>query len=300
MRKQLIGKTNVCLGMQDCLSGMSEMEAQSVDVVVTSPPYNLGIEYGTYEDRQTKDSYLDWVEQWGEQVRRVLSDNGSFFLNVGGSPSNPLLPHEILIRLSKYFVLQNSIHWIKSITIQNPEGVEISAGHFKPINSKRYLNDCHEYVFHFSKTGATPIDRLSVGVEYADKSNIRRWAHSEGKDKRCRGNNWYMPYKTIQSRDRERPHPATFPVELPVMCLKLHGLHAAQTVMDPFVGIGSSAIAAVRCGVTKFVGFDLDAEYINTAWSRLFDDTLGLNMPTTNDRQVGSPPALDDHLFQVP
>jgi len=65
----------------------------------------------------------------------------------------------------------------------------VSVGHFKPINSKRFLNDCHEFVFHFTKSGKAPVDRLAVGVPYADKSNISRWFHTEGKDKRCSGNN---------------------------------------------------------------------------------------------------------------
>ena len=199
----------------------------------------------------------------------MLADEGSFFLNVGGSPSSPLLPHEILLKLSALFHLQNTFHWIKSITVRTTEGKEISAGHFKPINSRRFVNDCHEYIFHLTKTGSTGIDRLGVGVEYADKSNIRRWSHTGGADKRCRGNNWYIPYDTIQNRLKERPHPATFPVELPAMCIRLHGWRPDLVVMDPFLGIGSSAVAAKQCGVGRFIGFEMDADYLATAKERV-------------------------------
>ena len=61
-----------------------------------------------------------------------------------------MLPHEIVLRLRDLFRLQNTIHWIKAITIEDDDGVAISRGHFKPISSPRYLNDCHEYVFHLT------------------------------------------------------------------------------------------------------------------------------------------------------
>ena len=69
----------------DCVQGMSRLPADSVDVVVTSPPYNLGIKYGKYDDHQVRDEYLKWSLEWAGQVQRVLKDKGSFFLNVGGS-----------------------------------------------------------------------------------------------------------------------------------------------------------------------------------------------------------------------
>ena len=96
---------------------MSRLADESVDLVVTSPPYNLGISYGKYSDRQDRRSYLGWCGEWAEQIRRVLKSNGSFFLNIGAAPSNPMLPHEIVMALREFFVLQNTIHWIKSIAI---------------------------------------------------------------------------------------------------------------------------------------------------------------------------------------
>ncbi len=134
-----------------------------------------------------------------------------------------MLPHEIVFQFRDLFVLQNTIHWIKSIAIDDR-----TFGHFKPISSKRFLNDCHEYIFHFTKTGRVEIDRLALGVPYQDKSNIARWSHTRGRDKRCRGNTWFIPYETIQSREKERPHPATFPVQLAEWCIKLHGVSRVE------------------------------------------------------------------------
>ena len=256
--------TRFGLYLEDCLKGMSRLPAADVDLVVTSPPYNLGIRYRKYSDRQDRQSYLSWCRTWAAQIRRVLKPTGSFFLNIGAAPSNPMLPHEIVFQLRDLFVLQNTIHWIKSIAID-----ERTFGHFKPISSKRFLNDCHEYIFHFTIDGKIDIDRIALGVPYQDKSNVSRWSHTRGCDKRCRGNTWFIPYQTIQSREKERPHPATFPVQLAEWCIKLHGARRVKTMLDPFLGIGNSAVAAQSYGVKKFIGFEIDKTYLAEAKRRL-------------------------------
>jgi len=244
---------------------------------------------------------LNWCCEWAAQIRRVLKSSGSLFLNIGAAPSNPMLPHELVLRLRDLFVLQNVIHWIKSIAIDTAEGrtsapnphlnplsappgrdpnpdakrqVRVDGGikthgHFKPINSPRFLNDCHEYVFHFTKSGRVELDRLALGVPYQDKSNIARWSHTRGSDLRCRGNTWFVPYETIQSREKERPHPATFPVQLAEWCINLHGASRVHTMLDPFLGIGNSAVAAHRCGVKRFIGFEIDETYLAVAKRRI-------------------------------
>jgi site-specific DNA-methyltransferase (adenine-specific) len=158
------------LYLMDCLEGMAALDEGSVTVVVTSPPYNIGVNYRTYEDSKSQDEYLKWIRNLGSAIHRVLEPEGSFFLNVGSRPSDPWLAWDVASQLRGTFVLQNAIQWVKSIAIG-----EESAGHYKPITSPRFLHDCHEYIFHFSKTGMVPLDRLAIGVPYQDKSNIGRW-----------------------------------------------------------------------------------------------------------------------------
>jgi len=266
---QSVGATKFKLIHGDCLERMRSLPEASVDVVVTSPPYNLGIKYGKYDDTSGRADYLRWTVEWCHEVKRLLCEDGSFFLNVGASPRNPMFPHEVVLALRDEFVLQNTFHWIKSITVETRAGDSISAGHFKPINSQRFVTDCHEYVFHLTKSGNVPLYRLAVGVEYADKSNIARWGHTDGRDKRCRGNNWFVPYETIMSRDKDRPHPATFPVRLAAMCLQIHGRNSELSVLDPFLGIGNAAIAAHTCEVGEFTGIEIDEQYLGVAIDRV-------------------------------
>jgi site-specific DNA-methyltransferase (adenine-specific) len=263
------GVTKLDLRHEDCVDGLRSLDDESVDVIVTSPPYNIATKYRSYNDRSDRNEYLDWCCFWGTELSRVLRPQGSLFLNVGASPSNPLLPHQLVLRFSDFLVLQNTIHWIKSISIALERGSHLSRGHFKPIRSPKFLNGCQEFVFHFTKTGRVKIDRLSIGVPYQHKSNIKRWNHTQGRDKRCRGNAWFIPYKTIHSRDKQRPHPATFPVELAENCFRLHGITEQTVALDPFLGLGSSAIAARNCGILTFIGFEIDGYYLGVAEERL-------------------------------
>ena len=106
-------------------------------------------------------------------------------------------------------------------------------------------------------------------MPYQDQSNIARWRGAAG-GVRCRGNTWFIPYETIQHRDRDRPHPATFPTRLPEQCLRLHGLDRIQVAMDPFTGLGSTAVACARLGV-NFIGADLDEAYLDAAIERVWE-----------------------------
>ena len=257
----------------DCLDVFAAVAEGCISAIVTSPPYNLGIQYRTYHDALPREQYLAWTDSWIQAARRVLAPDGSLFLNVGAKPTDPWTAMEVAQAARRHLHLQNTIHWIKSIAIdRDAAGAaadldrDLAVGHYKPINSPRFVNDCHEFIFHFTPDGRTPLDRLAIGVPYQDASNINRW-QSSGDNLRCRGNTWFIPYDTIQSRDKERPHPATFPPRVPEYCFRLHGLARIGAAMDPFLGLGSTAVAAVRLGL-DFIGVEMDEHYLDEAIER--------------------------------
>ncbi|MNT56683.1 Modification methylase DpnIIB [compost metagenome] len=102
-------------------------------------------------------------------------------------------------------------------------------------------------------------------MPFKDKSNIGRWGHA--RDKRCAGNVWFIPYKTVNSKAEKFNHPAGFPIELAERCIKLHGIEDA-IVLDPFLGAGSTLVAAARLGC-EGIGFEIDPVYAAAAVSRL-------------------------------
>ena len=250
----------------DCIAVIGSLPAESIDVVVTSPPYNIGKDYGTHNDNMPYRSYLDWMGQVAETIRRVLKPDGSLFLNIGSPPTKPWLATDVSQQFDGIFQLQNDIIWLKSVSIG-----EESYGHYTPVSSRRFLNNLHERIFHFTKTRNVELDRLAIGVPYADKANITRFNRSS--DCRCRGNAWVIPYETVCSKEEKFHHPASFPVELPKMCIKLHGLKKKPVVLDPFLGVGSTLVACENLGV-KGIGIDIDPTYCRTALSRLSNAVL--------------------------
>jgi site-specific DNA-methyltransferase (adenine-specific) len=132
-----------------------------IDVIVTSPPYNINKEYSSYKDNKEREEYLNWLYQIAKLSYSVLKDNGSFFLNIGGTHSDSMLPFDVVKKFKDAgYKLQNPIHWIKSISIEkedvgksNGKRHDYSVGHFKPIISERYLTDLQEFVFHLTKEG---------------------------------------------------------------------------------------------------------------------------------------------------
>jgi site-specific DNA-methyltransferase (adenine-specific) len=258
----------------DCVDVLRSLTPGAISVIVTSPPYNLGVRYRSYDDTVPRDRYLAWTGEWVAAATRALDPAGSLFLNLGAKPTDPWTALDVAQAARPHLQLQNTLHWIKSIAIDREAtgtsaGLtrDLNVGHYKPINSDRFVNDCHEFIFHFTPTGRTPLDRRAIGVQYQDASNVARWATGGG-NRRCRGNTWFIPYETIQDRAKDRPHPATFPPRVPEYCLKLHGLSRVKLVADPFLGLGSSAIAAAQLGV-DFIGIELDEHYLKEAVARV-------------------------------
>jgi len=295
-------QTNV-IHLQDCVEGMLALPAKSVDIVSTSPPYNLGIAYNTYRDNLPRQEYLSWLSTVFAAVKHCLKDDGHFWLNVGYSNIDPWVGMDVAQVARDHFVLQNNFTWVKSIAIN-----DVTTGHFKPINSDRFANPTWEHLFHFTKTGTVTCDKLAVGVPYMWDCNIDNTGRLRGRaakklgyknikdfndrataeDKkkfehelsvklarqkpkaqsRCRGNSWFVPYDTIANRERHRgSHPATFPVALIEQCIKFSGVESGVLV-DPFMGSGTSALAAINCGL-DYIGFDVDPNYIEFAQDRI-------------------------------
>jgi site-specific DNA-methyltransferase (adenine-specific) len=140
----------------------------------------LGKDYSLYEDDKKREEYVEWLANVFTKSKELLKDDGSLFVNLGFAQSDPLLPSEVAKRISSFMVLQNNIVWVKSISINDE-----TKGNYKPCPSDRFLANTFEHIFHFTKTGKIPIEKLAIGVPYSDP---------EKPGLHCRGNSWFVRY----------------------------------------------------------------------------------------------------------
>ena len=146
------------LHLQDCIEYMNSQPESSIECIITSPPYNLDIKYGKYQDALPRESYLNWLNDVAVAMKRVLTKEGQLFLNVGYSNIDPWVAMDVAQVFRKTFVLQNNFTWVKHIAV-NDQGY----GQYKPIASDRFSSATTESIFHFTKEGNVKVDRLAIG-----------------------------------------------------------------------------------------------------------------------------------------
>ena len=226
---------------------------KSVKVCVTSPPYfrkkKYETQYSTYEE------YRNYLSQVWKEVFKKLSDSGILFVNIGNSLDNQFKSHEIAREVVDCgFNLVQSVIWVK--------------GHHTPVQGDMHLNHLYEYIFIFSKSDTYKLERLAIGIPYKDKSNIGRWKVAK-RDLRCRGDVWYINYETVQSHS-EKMHDAIFPRELPELCIKLASDQKSDIVLDPFLGSGTTILAANGTS-RRSIGYEINNSYEKIIRKKLSD-----------------------------
>lgn len=226
---------------------MEELPDSSIHLMVTSPPYNVGKEY---DENLTLKEYRAFLKRvWGE-VKRVLIPGGRACINIANLGRRPYIPlHAFIIEdmLDLGFLMRGEIIWNKasSSATSTAWGTWLSARN--PV-----LRDVHEYILVFSKGVFT---RKS---EENKKNTISREEFLE-----FTKSVWTFP---AESATRVG-HPAPFPVELPYRLIQLYTFEG-DVVLDPFIGSGQTAIAAIKTG-RHYVGYDINENYIELANKRI-------------------------------
>ena len=250
---------------QDCLEWMATQPDNSIDIVVSSPPYNRGLAYNTYVDRKT--DYIDWMKCVWTEVCRILKPTGHLFVNIAGNSRDPFLAYELAQTVP--WRVQNNIVWAKAVEFKG----HIYGRSTVNINSKYVLPHGHETLWHFTECGKTPIDIQASAVpyrpEYAE-DNYKRTGRTHRPTTTC----WHIPYETTgymgqnsASLKGDKTHPAIFPRELVRHCLRVAGAKPEHTVYDPFGGTGTTGVVAQEFGCA-WIATDLDPDYCEFAQER--------------------------------
>ena len=220
-----------------------------VDLVICSPPYNVGKNYKNHDDALPLDEYLQLLHDVWAECRRVMRPGGRICVNVAGVDRQPYLPLQSYITrqlIELGFLMRGEIIWDKAASV----GVSTAWGSWQS-PSNPTLRDVHEYVMVFCKEQF----RLEQTKGETDLTSEEFTALTRSV--------WQFPTESASKVG----HPAPFPVELPRRLIKLYSWKGAL-VLDPFCGSGSTCVAAAQLG-RLWIGVDTDPTYVALARRRI-------------------------------
>ncbi|MDR3300440.1 MAG: site-specific DNA-methyltransferase [Candidatus Accumulibacter sp.] len=269
-------REQVVLFEGDCLELLSAIPDGSMQLVVTSPPYNLG---KSYERKNSLDKYLQWQDRVIGECIRALHPEGSICWQVGNYVhEGAIVPLDIALYPSfsnRGLKLRNRIVW-----------------HFEHgLHCSRRLSGRHETILWFTKTDQYlfDLDPIRVPQKYPEKKYFKGPKAGQyscnplGKNP---GDVWVIP--NVKNNHVEKTiHPCQFPIEL-VERLVLSMTRKGDWILDPFAGVGSALIAGLKHN-RRAAGSELSSEYCAIAQSRIAQSTTGLLKSRPMGRPVYDP-----------
>ncbi|MFX0113860.1 MAG: DNA-methyltransferase [Candidatus Hodarchaeota archaeon] len=240
---------------------LKKVPAESMDLVVTSPPYNLGKPYGKYHDKIPLEKWINLIHDVSKEIYRVLTPNGSFFLNLSPVPvgsSKEIIPlsnisYPILKEIG--FLLRNSIIWHFN-NMQNC--TKRLSGRWESIHW--WVKDLTNYVFNLD----------AVRIPYLTKGDKR--IERRGGSGRNPTDVWF--FDRINNMTKKKlglAHPTIFPLSMIERIIKMASHKEAQ-ILDPFVGSGTTLVAAAKLQ-RNALGFEIDSQYKSLICKRVENET---------------------------
>jgi DNA modification methylase len=226
---------------------MSELPDNSVHLMATSPPYNVGKEY---DNDLTLEEYLAFLMRVWKETYRVLVPGGRACINVANVGRKPYIPlHASIMKdmIDMGFLMRGEIIWDKAASAST----STAWGSWQSATNPT-LRDTHEYILVFSK-GSYRRDRMDGRVSTISKDEFLEFTKSV----------WGFPAESA----KKVGHPAPFPIELPYRLIQLYTF-SDEIVLDPFMGSGQTALAALKAG-RHFLGYELSEEYCDLANRRI-------------------------------
>lgn len=259
--KEILGKPafeagRVAIYQQDCLEAMKNIPSESIDLTVTSPPYNIGKEYENITDLNT---YIEWCSKWMNEIYRITKPSGTFWLNVGYLE---VLKKGLAVPIPYLLWDKSPFYFLQEVVWNYGAGVACKK-RFSPRNEKLmwYIKNPNDYTFNLDEV-------RDPNVKYPNqKKNGKLRCNPLGKNP---SDVWQIK-KVTSGKDRaskERTsHPAQFPLELVERVIKSSS-HKGELILDPFMGSGSTAESALK-NDRYVIGFEVKSEYIKLAKNRI-------------------------------
>jgi site-specific DNA-methyltransferase (adenine-specific) len=257
----------------DCLELLAGLPEASVDLAFADPPFNIGYEYDTYDDRRAKADYLAWTEKWLAGVRRLLKPAGSFYVAIGDEYAA-----EIKVRLDELgLTMRNWIVWHYTFGVSCTKKFNRSHAHIF-----YYVVDAGRYTFNADEVRVPSARQTTYADRRADprgKLPDDTWVLRPQEDERffhADTDTWYVARVCGTFKERTG-HPCQMPEALLERIIRVSSM-PGDLVLDPFAGSGTTLAAAKRLG-RHYLGMELSTDYAERVRQRLENVTPELTFP---------------------
>ncbi|MCA9040612.1 MAG: site-specific DNA-methyltransferase [Planctomycetaceae bacterium] len=271
----------------DCITGMQQLEAGSVDLAFADPPFNIGYDYDTYDDDRSCDDYLDWSKTWLSEVVRVLKPDGTFWLAIGDEYAAEL---KVMMQRELGLHCRSWVIWYYTFGV----------------NCKNKFSRSHAHLFYmvkdkeqFTFNADDPLIRVPSARQlvYGDKR-----ANPKGRlpddtwilrpqdipdSFQADEDTWYVPRVNGTFKERKGWHGCQMP-ELILARIIRACSHTGEKVLDPFAGSGTTLAVAKKLN-RDYLGFELSEEYTTRVNDRLAEITPGDPLQGTENPLKSAP-----------
>lgn len=270
----------------DCVEGLRQLPAESVDLAFADPPFNIGYEYDSYDDNHHDEHYLAWTRQWGEQILRVLKPTGTFWLAIGDEYAAEM---KVLFTRELGLTCRSWVIWYYTFGV----------------NCTKKFSRSHAHLFHLVKDPKKfTFNSLDIRVPsarqlvYADAR-----ANSAGRlpddtwilrpqdlpdGFQPDEDTWYFSRVCGTFKERAGWHGCQMPEQLLGRIIRACS-NPGDVVVDPFGGSGTTLVVAKKLG-RQWLGFELSANYATQAQARLEAATVGQPLEGAEEPKVSAPP----------
>lgn len=282
--------------LQDCIAGMRELAADSVDLAFADPPFNIGYNYDVYDDERTDDEYLDWSRDWIGEVTRVLKPDGTFWLAIGDEYAADL---KVMMQREHRLCCRSWVIWYYTFGV----------------NCKYKFSRSHAHLFYmvkdpknFTFNSDDPAIRIPSARQlvYGDKRANPKgrlpddtWIlRPQDAPESFQANEdvWYFPRVNGSFKERKGWHGCQMPEQLLGRIIRSCSLEG-ETVLDPFSGSGTTLAVAKKLG-RQFVGFEMSPEYAARAQERVAEATVGQPLDGAENPLTSAPDTANGRTLE--
>lgn len=278
----------------DCITGLEQIPAGTIDLAFADPPFNIGYEYDVYDDRMEYDRYLDWTRRWTAAVHRTLKPNGTFWVAIGDEYAAEM---KLILQRDLQMTCRSWVVWYYTFGV----------------NCKKKFNRSHAHLFHFVKDAkdytfnASEIKvpsarmttygdaRAAAGGKLPDDTWILR-PQDVTDGFAVDQDTWYFPRVAGTFKERQGFHGCQMPEQLLGRIIRVSS-HPSETVLDPFAGSGTTLAVAKKLS-RKYIGFELSEEYVANVRRRLEQIEPGMPLDGAAEPLVSAPATPETRLVR--